>query len=122
MKRARRLRYTLGITRRDHTLYSVPAVRNNFEHLDTRLDKWAEITAHGAIGIHALASDKVLQADKGDRFTRYDPDLDSVSMLEDKIDLKKLETGITRVRNASARVFRGIRDYLEELETPQESK
>ena len=115
-KRAKRLRYILGIQRRDPVLYDVPTIRNNFEHLDTRLDAWAARTALGAIGIHALASERILQADKGDRFTRYNPDLDKFLMLDDKISLANLETSITRVWNAAAAQFHGIRRYLEVLE------
>jgi hypothetical protein len=119
MKRAKRLRYILGIKRRDPALYAVPTIRNNVEHLDTRLDEWAARTALGTLGIHALASDKILQAEPGDRFTRYDPERDSFLMLEDKVNLTKLEESITRVWRASVSAFRGIRVYLEQLEPPQ---
>lgn len=122
MKRARRLRYILGIKRRDQVLYTVPTIRNNFEHLDTRLDEWAARTALGALGIHALASDKILQAEPGDRFTRYDPQRDSFLMLQDKVDLTKLEASITRVWRASVSMFRDIRGYLEQLDSAKESK
>ncbi|HLY01317.1 MAG TPA: hypothetical protein VKR56_02330 [Candidatus Cybelea sp.] len=122
MRRGRRLRYILGIKKRNPALYSVPTIRNNFEHLDTRLDAWAERTKVGAIGIHALASDKVLQGERGDRFTRYDQARDSFLMLEDKIDLKKLETSITQLWRVCAVRFHDIRRYLEQLESPQESK
>jgi hypothetical protein len=116
MKRARRLRYILSIKKRDGVLYRVPTIRNNFEHLDTRLDIWAARTISGTIGIHALASDKVLKADRGDRFTRYNPERDAFLMLEDKIDLAKLEASITRVWQSSAHMFRSIRKYLERIE------
>jgi hypothetical protein len=119
LKRAKRLRFILGIKRRDRILYAVPTIRNNFEHLDTRLDAWANRTVDGAIGIHALASDSVLQADKGDRFTRYNPGRDAFLMLEDKIDLTKLEASITRVWRSAAQQFRGIREYLEQIESAQ---
>jgi hypothetical protein len=121
-KRAKRLRYILGIKRRFHVLYSVPTMRNNFEHLDVRLDKWAKRTVEGAIAIHTLAGDKVLKVAAGDMFTRYDPTRDAVSMLDKRIDLKTLEASVIKIRNASALAFRDIRRFLERLESLPESK
>jgi hypothetical protein len=71
--RGRRVRKILGIKQRDRVLLNSPLIRNDFEHLDTRVDAWAELTIGGPIALHVVADekhlDKILESD---RFTRYD--------------------------------------------------
>jgi hypothetical protein len=118
LSRGRRIRLLLGIKQRDRVLFNSPAIRNNFEHLDNRVDVWAEGTTGGSIALHAVAGEKRLKGiPTKDRFTRYDPDADVFSMLGDKINLKRLEASVKRVWSASALVYRQILDYEALLES-----
>jgi len=113
--RARRLRYILGITERDKVLLNAPVVRNNFEHLDTRMDAWATRTT-GTIAIHTLIAESALRhIPVRDRFTRYDPTKDTFYMFGDRISVAKLEQSIKRVWSRAAGQYHGTQRYLERI-------
>jgi len=117
LARAKRLRRLLQIRRRDGVIYRVPDIRNNFEHLDERIDVWSERTAEGVMGVHALTSDRgLMRVDKGDRWTRYNPDNDTFKMLNHKVDLAELERRLKHVRYASVGLYRAIQRHLSKLE------
>ena len=112
LKRGRRIRKILGIKARDSVLFRSPESRNNFEHFDVRLDAWSQTTTGTSIGLHALASEKALaHISRGNRFTRYDPDADTFRILDDKIDLKRLEASVKRIWMRASSVYRSILRY-----------
>lgn len=124
--RGRRIRKLLQIKRRDEVLFKSPIIRNDFEHLDTRVDIWAEQTKGDPIALHALVPERFLsKIRESDRFTRYDPDTEILSMRNDKatltnrISFKRLEVSVKRVFVRSALVYRDILDYEARLESQE---
>ena len=113
--RARRLRFILGITERDKVLLNAPVVRNNFEHLDTRMDGWATRTT-GTIAVHTLIDESALRhIPVRDRFTRYEPDKDTFHMFGKRISVAKLERSIMRVWQRAVAQYHGTQRYLERI-------
>jgi hypothetical protein len=120
MKRGRRIRNLLGIKKQDRTILQSPVVRHHFEHLDLRVDRWAKGTTGASIAVHALAGEKSLEAiSERDRFTRYDPSRDVLSVLDDKINLTRLEASVKAVWSRSSWVYRHIVRDEARLESQQ---
>jgi hypothetical protein len=112
LARGRRLRKILEIKKRDsvlRVLRRANVVRNHFEHIDLRLDKWAATTKGQHALMHALSADLIF-VEKHDRFNRFNPDTMNLLMLTDKIDTRVLYEAVMTIWRAALKANRDIED------------
>jgi hypothetical protein len=73
-------------------------MRNALEHLDARVDTWANSSKSHHLALHLIIDDNSLRnLDPGDMFTRYNPTKRTVAMLAHTVDLTLLEKSVTNV-------------------------
>src|SRR5471032_3318265 len=85
----------LKIGKRDLViLQDAIAVRNEFEHVDERLDRWSE--TGGTLMMHAVSSDARHIA-RTDRFNLYNPITKELLMLTKRVKITRLYDVVWRV-------------------------
>jgi hypothetical protein len=76
-----------------------PDLRNDFEHFDTRLEKWfAESEHRNYVGRNIGPPSAIAGVDTAERFQQFDPDAGVVAFWEHSVSLKDLIVEAARIR------------------------
>lgn len=115
--REQRLRGRLTFGGPHGVFVDVVRVRDNLEHVDTRLDTWAANSSkHGPLVLHGVATEEALKrVNPRDRFTWLDPNTQLLSVFGKTVNIEELEKQVVFTHANVVSAMNDIRAQLEPL-------